>query len=184
MWALADHDDGVSGLPNELRRHEWKRWCAEVSDDGGDVVGEGVGPVAVELQELAPLPGVVEDEPCQDRTGELVELVFEGGDDAEVAAAAANAPEELLVLKGGRANHAAVGEHDLGLQETVRGEAEFAHQVANTAAGGEACDACVSHVTAGDGEAVCLGRRVQLAPGDASPSCRGAGCGIDVSSEE
>ena len=96
-----------------------------------------------------------------------VQLERELGDDAEVAAAAAQAPEQVGVLVVGRGHDAAVGGHDLGLDQVVAREAELALEPPAAAAEGEAGDAGAGHAPAGDGEPVLLGRGVELAPGAA-----------------
>jgi hypothetical protein len=52
-----------------------------------------------------------------------VQAQLEGGDDAEVAAAAAQRPEQVGVLVGRGADSAAVGQHHLGGDEVVDGHA-------------------------------------------------------------
>ena len=70
-----------------------------------------------------------------------VQLEAERGDDAEVAAAAAQRPEEIGVLLLVRRDEAAVGEHDVGLEQIVDGQAELAGEMADAAAEGDAADA-------------------------------------------
>ena len=59
---------------------------------------------------------------------------LEGGDDAEVAPAAPDAPEEVLVLCRADLAELAVGRDQIGRQEVVAGQAEATHQVAEAAA--------------------------------------------------
>src|SRR5436190_8637512 len=89
---------------------------------------------------------------------------MERGDDAEVAAAAAQAPEQIGVLGFGRDDLAAVGGDDLGLHEVVAGEAELALEPTAAAAEREATDAGGRDPAAGDCQAVFLRGGVDLSP--------------------
>src|SRR5215204_2769697 len=64
----------------------------------------------------------------------------ECGDDAEVAAAAAQRPKEIRVLRLARFHERRVGEDDVGFHEMVDGEAELARQVADAASERETAD--------------------------------------------
>ena len=68
-------------------------------------------------------------------------LEQEAGHHAEIAAAAAQRPEEVRVLLLARGDEAAVGEHDVGLEQIVDGQAVFARQVARAAAERQSGDA-------------------------------------------
>ena len=58
----------------------------------------------------------------------------ERGDDAEVAAAAPERPEQVTVRAGTRGNKATVGQHDIGGDQVVDCQAEAAGEVADSAA--------------------------------------------------
>ena len=60
--------------------------------------------------------------------------VLDRGDDAEVAAAAAQAPEEIGVLLLGRADEMTVGGDDIEGQCVVAGESEAPAEAAEAAA--------------------------------------------------
>ena len=81
----------------------------------------------------------------EDRAGDhrrhRVQLERERRDDAEVAAAAADRPEEIRVLVLARADEAAVGEHDVRGEHVVDRQAVLPRQVSDAAAEQEA-DAC------------------------------------------
>jgi hypothetical protein len=64
----------------------------------------------------------------------LVQRVLERRDDAEIAATAAQTPEELRVLAFARMHEMAVGGDDVGGLQVVAGEAETAAEAAETAA--------------------------------------------------
>ena len=63
-----------------------------------------------------------------------VELVLEAGGDAEVAAAAAQPPEQVAVLAFGRPQHLAVRGDEVDRREIVAGPAEPPREVAEAAA--------------------------------------------------
>jgi hypothetical protein len=57
---------------------------------------------------------------------DLVQRVFERRRDAEVAAAAANRPDEIGVLGGACAHHSAVRRHHVGSQQVVERHLQIA----------------------------------------------------------
>jgi hypothetical protein len=109
---------------------------------------------------------VVEHRPADEHPSERVRLELERRDDAEIAASAAERPEELPLRVVARAQHLAVGCHDLGRHQAVDREPELAAEPAEPAAEREA------------GERRCAtrgrpGRRVR-APGSRGRRCRAA----------
>ena len=96
------------------------------------------------------------------RRGCSVEL--ELGDDPEVAAAAAQPPEELGVLGLARVHEPAVRGDDVGADEVVAREAVLAHQPADAAAEREAGDAGRRDQAAGRREPVRLRLVVDVGP--------------------
>ena len=101
-----------------------------------------------------------------------MEPVLERGDDAEIAAAAAQAPEQFRVLLGARRHQFAVGGDDVGRDEVVAAEPVLAHQPAEPAAQGQPGDAGGRDHPAGAGETESLGLAVVLAPGQAGLGAR------------
>ena len=95
-------------LGDERQRRRDLR-AEEASKLLGCLVDEG----AVALQDRRRLVEVLEQRPAHDVTN-LVELKLEAGDDTEVAAAAAQSPEQVFVLVVARGDLAAIGEHDIG----------------------------------------------------------------------
>jgi hypothetical protein len=71
--------------------------------------------------------GKVVGEPAAEHVAQRVELEVHAGHNAEVAAAAAQRPEEIRVLLLARFQHATVGCHHLGGEQVVAGEAEATH---------------------------------------------------------
>ena len=70
-----------------------------------------------------------------------VRLEQEARHHAEIAAAAAQRPEQIGILRLARRDEAAVGQHDVGLEQVVDGEAVLARQIAGAAAERQAGDA-------------------------------------------
>jgi hypothetical protein len=89
---------------------------------------------------------------------------LELGDDAEVPAPAADGPEQLGVLSLAGPYDAAVGQHDLGRDEVVAGQAVPGRGPAVSAADGEAAQPGGGDPAAGCVEPVLLGGGVELTP--------------------
>ena len=101
-----------------------------------------------------------------------MEPVPEPSGDAEVAAAAADRPEQVRVRVAVGAHELAVRGHDVGREQVVDREPVLAHEVADAAAEGEAADADGAGVAEADAEPVLrgrdgdlAGRRARLGPG-------------------
>ena len=74
-----------------------------------------------------------------------MQLEIERGRDAEIAAAAAQAPEQILVLLRAGGDEFAVGGHQVDGAHVVAGEAEAAAEAAEAAAEREPAHAGVRH---------------------------------------
>jgi hypothetical protein len=70
-----------------------------------------------------------------------MQLELEGGHHAEIAAAAPQCPEQILVLRLAGANHLCVSRDDIGRDEIIDGQPEFAGGPAEATAKREAGDA-------------------------------------------
>jgi hypothetical protein len=103
-----------------------------------------------------------DEQPARDGV-DRVEPVPEPRDDPEVAAAAADRPEQVRVRVGVGAHELAVRGHDVGREQVVDREPVLAHEVADAAAEGEAADADRSGVAEADAEPVLRGRDGDLA---------------------
>ena len=91
-------------------------------DDGAELVGRFGGEVPVEAQHVGGVVGRPEDGPGHHGRADGVEREPERGDDAEVAAAASQRPEQIGVFVGGRPDDAALGGDHLGGKQVVDGE--------------------------------------------------------------
>ena len=104
---------------------------------------------------------------------------MERGDDAEVAATAADRPEQVGVLVLRRDHLLAGRGDDLGLDQVVADETERPLQPAAAAAERQAADAGSRDATSGDRQPVLLGRGVELAPREPAFGAHGLRRGID-----
>ena len=106
----------------------------------------------------------MDDDAADDHRADRMELVLERGDDAEVAAAAAQSPDQIRVVAIGRVHQRAVGQDDVGAEQIVRGHAVAAAQPAEAAAERQAGDAGVADRAAGRRQAECLRFAIELRP--------------------
>ena len=164
--ARVARDDPARRLAARRFGHELFRRRGNERERAADLVGRVDHEVAEEADEVARHRRRPHEHAAEHDRTNLVELEVERGDDAKVAAAAAQAPEELRVLLLRRHDLTAVGSHDLGRDQVVAGEAELALEPATAAAECETRDAGARDTAAGDGEAVLLRRGVELAPGE------------------
>lgn len=104
---------------------------------------------------------------------------LEGGDDAEVAAAAVEAPEQVGVLALAGAHLVAAGGDDVGRDEVVARHPVPAGQPAHPAAQGQTRDAGVGDDPSGRGQREGLRLVVQLAPEDTRVAAGAAPVRVD-----
>ncbi len=162
-------------LAVDLLRQERRRRGGCQADQRGQLVGAVADPVAVEAQDLAGALSGVEDRAGEDRRARPGGAWYvERGRDAEVPAAAAQAPEQLAVLVLARVHQTTVGGDHVGRHQVVAGQAVLAHEPTDAAAEREAGDAGARHEPAGHGQAEGLRLVVELGPGEA----RLRGCGL------
>ena len=93
-----------------------------------------------------------------------MELILERGDHPEVAAAAAQGPEQVGVLVPARVHKATVGEHDVGAEEVVDRQPVAAGQVAVTSAERQPSHPGGAHDPTDRGEPERVGRVVDIGP--------------------
>ena len=110
-------------------------------DERRQLVGQLAHPVAVEAQHLLGAVAREEDRAGQHHRADRVQPELERRRDAEVAAAAAQAPEQLGVLVLAGVHELAVGGDDVGADQVVAGQADLAHEPADAAAEREPGDA-------------------------------------------
>ena len=124
--------------------------------------------------------GRIEDRPGVDQRPEGVQIELELRDDAEVAAAAAQPPQQVGVLGLARVDEPAVRGDDVGRREVVAGESELPHRPADAATECEPGDAGGRHQAARRREPVRLGLVVNVGPRGAAPDGRHASGRIDA----
>ena len=113
---------------------------------------------------------------CADRRQAEGEL----GDDAEVAAAAADRPEEVGVLVGAGGDDLARGRDDLGRHQVVDRQPVLAHHEADAAAGRQPAEADRVGVAGGERQAVGVRRAGEVAGGRAGLDAGDPRLGIDA----
>lgn len=121
--ADVEHGYAENGLATQLQRDEFLGRRDDHGTAGGQLIGRAVGPVAPLSQDIR---GPVDREygqPGEHDRAERVQLELELRHDAEVAAAAADTPEQVGVLPLAGLHHAAVGQDHLGGDEVVAGQA-------------------------------------------------------------
>ena len=151
-----DDDERAAAQRLGDRRQRREVEEAERRRDGVGRLGRPVGPAAQHALGVVAVP----DEHAGIRRLDRVEAELEGRDDAEVAAATAQRPEELDVLRRVGAHVLAVGRDELDGGEAVGGEAELAGVPADAAAEAVAGDADVGRAAVQGGEPV-VGRRAR-----------------------
>ncbi len=141
---VARHDQ-VHRRAVRLGRDERQRRRVADEGDRRQLVGRRRDDLGVGPQPLA--GGRVDDGAAEDGV-DRVEPVAEAGRDPEVAAAAAERPEEVGVLRFGRRQQPAVGGDDVDRQQVVDRHPVLAHQPAHPAAERQPGDADGRHVAA------------------------------------
>src|SRR5690606_3397417 len=84
--------------------------------------------------------------------GQVVQLVLEPGRDTEIAAATADRPEQVRLVRGVDRQQPPVRGYDLGRQQRVDGEAVLARQVSHATPQRDAADAYRPGVAEADDE--------------------------------
>ena len=170
-----EHDERRGAVV--LGRHERQRRDAHEDRDEREAVGRSVG----DLDDLA---HHVDRRRQRDGTAQEpvhgVESEREARGDAEVAAAAPDAPEQLRLVRGVDRPDLAVGGHDIGGDERVDGHAVGAREPADAAARDEAAKADRAGVPERGAQAVGDGRRGVLPGAQARPGDGDARGWVDV----
>src|SRR3954447_22351120 len=158
LLAEADHDRAVAGCQVVLLRDEGRRWRVERRDDDVDLVRQRREDLSRATQHVAALVEGPEQHREVHHRADRVQRELELGDNAEVAATAAQRPEQVGV--GGR-----VGAQDLPVSgdhlrrgHVVDAQAVLAGEPPHAAAEREAADAGVADRADRVGEPVLLGR--------------------------
>ena len=159
-------------VEHQVLRYEVLRRRGEVEEGAARPVRRGGHQVPVRAHDFGPVLGAVQQHHVG-HGGQLVQIQREGGDDAEVSAAAVQGPEELGILVEARVDGAAVRRHQFGGHQVVAGQAEAALQPAGAAAEHEAAHAGGGDPATGGRQAVRLGGPVQIPDeGATADTCR------------
>src|SRR5262245_28028147 len=108
-----------------------------------------------------------------------MKVVFKRRDDAEIATAAAQAPEEIGVFGRTCPHPSTVGRHDIGGQEIIACQSESAAQPAKATTERKSGDAGVTVDTHGRGEAMGLRRPVEFTQEQPGFGARNVALGIN-----
>ena len=155
------------GPAAQLVRHERRRRRGQEGDHGGHLVGNGRGPGVVGSEDVGRALSPEEQRAAQ-HGADRVPLEGEGGDHAEVAATAAQRPEQLRVSVGtGPLDHP-VGGDQLDLEQVVAGVAVLAGQPADASAERQPAHAGAGDQAARGRQAARAGDGVDLGPGAAT----------------
>jgi hypothetical protein len=145
--------------------------------DRRQVVGRGNSVVEVATQDFP--RGWQEQLPAQN-LADGSQAKGEGGDDADVAAAAADRPEEVRAHVGAGGHDVPLGRDDLRREEVVNGQPVLADHIADAAAGRQPSHADRMGVAGGEGETERVGRSGEIAGSRARLDTRNARFRIDA----
>ena len=157
-----------------------KRRGLALDDERHQFVRRLGAPLAVEAQEIWRLLDRPEDRPCEDGRAHRVKAKLELGDDPEVSAAAAQAPEEVGVLGLARLDELAPGGDEVDGEELVDRQPVLSMEPAEAAAERQAGDAGVGDDPARRRQPERLGLAVELAPEHAGLDPRRARLRVDA----
>lgn len=173
------HEHRDDGLAVQLRRDERGRRCGEHDRGDRQLARRGLGEVAVRLEHLAGAVPAPRDEAARDHRADLVQAKREARDDAEVAAAAPDRPEEVVVLLAVGDADLAVRGDDLDLLEVIDRPAEPPREVTEAAAKRQSRDADLGDEAEHGCEPVLLRRPVDVLEQASRVDVRKLGVGID-----
>ena len=177
--AVVAGDDGAGApAPVVLRERVHRRHRLEADEDA-QLLGRGRQEVAIGAHHGLGVRRLPEDRAGVDRADRM-RLEQEARHDAEVAAAAAQRPEEVGVLALAGRDEAAIGQDDVGLEQVVDRQAVLAREVPGAAAEGEARDAGGRDDAEGHGQAERVGGVVDVARRAAGIDPHGAARRIDA----
>jgi hypothetical protein len=184
VFALVDragvaHSCDHYGLPVDRRRQEWGGWGRGQHDNGHQLIGRRRHELPVGFENLARPGGRVEHHAGQDGRADQMQAILERRHHAEVAAAAAETPEEVGMLIGAGTQELPVSSDHVGREQVVYGEPVPTHQPAQAPAESETSDPRVRHDAARSGEAEGLGLTVDLTPKQSWLRARGPRDRID-----
>jgi hypothetical protein len=162
--ADVEDDDADRGAALELSRDEVQRGSRDQREAAAQRVGRVGHELAVRAHDLAGTLARPQQHAAEHERTDGPQRELELDHDAEVAAAAAQRPEQVGVLGRRRRDHLAGRGHHARRAQVVGRQAHPALEPAAAGAEREAGDAGARGAPAGDGEAVLLRRCVELGP--------------------
>jgi hypothetical protein len=165
-------DDGEDEPGREviLLGYERRGWRVDAVHQRAHPFGQGGEVVTGEPEDVGAPVGVPEEQPEVDDRADLVEREFELGDDAEVAATAAERPVEVGLFLRGCGDDVAVRGDDLSGHEVVAAEAREPREPPDAATERQPGHAGVADDAAGHRQAVLLRRGIEVGPRRAAPA--------------
>ena len=156
--AVEDEHDRERGLAVELGRDERRGRSGHQDRDRREGLRRAGRDRAEAAQDLA---GRRHEQRAAEDHPDRIEAELEAGHDAEVAAAAADGPEQVGVLLLARGDEPALGGDDLDRDERIDGQAVLAHQPADAA----------TERQAGQADAAGVAERASRGRGRRPPPC-------------
>jgi len=176
-WARVDEHGHDHQLAVELGGHHRHGWGGQDVDDARQLLGRGVGGGDDPGQHLG--GGRQQQQPAQHPV-QRAQPELEARRHPEVAAAAAQRPEQVRVVLGVGTPHLAVGGHHLGGQQVVDRQAVLSDQVADATGQRDPADADRAGVAEPGRQAMHVGGGGVLAGGQARLRPGAARLGVDV----
>ncbi len=178
--AAVGGSDGDDRRAVELGRERLGRRQAPADRERAQLLGRCGHEVAPGRQDLRCVGERVEDRPDHHHRADRVRLELERGDDAEVAAGAADGPEQVLVLGRARLPELPVGGDDVDREQVVDREPVLAAEMPDPAVQRQPSDAGRRDDAARYGEPEQLRLAVEVAPSGAALDADGPGLRVDV----
>ncbi len=161
------HDDADGGLQAQRLRHERCGRREEEGDAAAPLRRRIAQQIAIRAAHGRGIGAREQEHAAQHHRPDRVQRELEFGDDAEVAAAALESPEQLGVLVRTGGDQPAVGRDQLGRQQVVASQPVQPLEPAAAAAEDEAGDARAGNAPAGGGQTEGLRLAIELAPREA-----------------
>src|SRR5919206_3437615 len=178
--AHIDHNDAARWHAPGVLGNELLGRRGDEREAAADLVRRLLHEVAIEAHELSGCRARMQYHPGEHDRAHRVEAKLELGHDAEVAAAALEAPEEVGVFVLAGSDDLTVGGHHLGCYEALTRHAVLALQPSRAAAERQTRDPGVRDAPTSDRQAVLLCRSVELTPREAGAEAARAPVDVDI----
>src|SRR5215218_2194517 len=175
-----DSRRGLSSWPSVADEEGYSLRPIRQSGQDGDrtqLVWGRAGNIAIDAEDLLGPRQRIDQQAAQYRA-DLMEPILEGGCDAEIAAAAAQSPEEVGILVRIGPQQAALSCNQVNRQQVVAGEAVLAIEKAMAATERQAGDASRTGHPAGGCQTKGLRLVIEVTPGDPTLGADGLACRI------